>query len=104
MSAVIAADGSGTDDHDVHGGYCTTLSSMRVLTGTSGFSYKEWKGIFYPADLTDKKMLAFYSSRLATVEVNNTFYRMPKSALLEKWRDDTPNTFRFALKASRRIT
>ena len=58
---------------------------MRILPGTSGFSYKEWKGSFYPEDLPDAGMLRFYSSRLPAVEINNTFYRMPKASLLEAW-------------------
>jgi uncharacterized protein YecE (DUF72 family) len=77
---------------------------MRVRTGTSGFSYKEWKGLFYPADLADKKMLAYYSTRLHTVEINNTFYRMPKRELVEGWAAQVGDGFRFVLKAPQRIT
>jgi uncharacterized protein YecE (DUF72 family) len=77
---------------------------MRVLAGTSGFSYKEWKGSFYPEDLPAADMLRFYSERLPAVEINNTFYRMPKPALLEGWAAQVPEGFRFVLKASRRIT
>jgi uncharacterized protein YecE (DUF72 family) len=77
---------------------------MRLLAGTSGFSYKEWKGPFYPADLPDRQMLAYYSSRLGTVEINNTFYRMPTTRLLAGWSEQVPPGFFFALKASRRIT
>jgi uncharacterized protein YecE (DUF72 family) len=77
---------------------------MRVLAGTSGFSYKEWKGSFYPEDLAAEKMLQFYSQRLPAVEINNTFYRMPKPALLESWAAQVPEEFRFVLKASQRIT
>ena len=58
---------------------------MRVLAGTSGFSYKEWKGSFYPEDLPAARMLAYYAGRLPAVEINNTFYRMPRPALLEGW-------------------
>ena len=58
---------------------------MRVLAGTSGFSYKEWKGSFYPEDLAADRMLSLYAERLPAVEINNTFYRMPKPALLESW-------------------
>jgi uncharacterized protein YecE (DUF72 family) len=77
---------------------------MRILPGTSGFSYKEWKGSFYPEDLPDSEMLRFYSSRLPAVEINNTFYRMPRAALLESWAEQVPDGFSFALKASQQIT
>jgi uncharacterized protein YecE (DUF72 family) len=77
---------------------------MRVLCGTSGFSYAEWRGAFYPSDLDASEMLAFYSSRLGTVEINNTFYQTPKAELLERWGSAVTPTFRFALKASRRIS
>ncbi|HYX21104.1 MAG TPA: DUF72 domain-containing protein [Thermoanaerobaculia bacterium] len=77
---------------------------MRVLAGTSGFSYKEWKGSFYPEDLPAARMLSYYAERLPAVEINNTFYRMPKPALLEGWSAEVPESFRFVLKASQRIT
>ncbi len=77
---------------------------MRVLAGTSGFSYKEWKGSFYPEELAAGEMLSFYAGRLPAVEINNTFYRMPKPALLSAWSEQVPPEFRFVLKASQRIT
>jgi uncharacterized protein YecE (DUF72 family) len=77
---------------------------VRILTGTSGFSYKEWKGSFYPEDLPDSGMLRYYASRLPAVEINNTFYRMPRAALLESWAEQVPDGFAFALKASQQIT
>jgi uncharacterized protein YecE (DUF72 family) len=77
---------------------------MRLLAGASGYSFKEWKGGFYPADLKAEAMLGWYSARLPTVEINNTFYRMPRSDVLENWAKSTPPAFRFAIKASRRIT
>ena len=77
---------------------------MEWLAGTSGYSYKEWKGTFYPQDIAAGAMLAHYASRLPAVEINNTFYRMPRAAVLETWRDAVPPSFRFAIKASRRIT
>lgn len=77
---------------------------MNILAGTSGYSYKEWKGIFYPQDLPDKKMLSFYSQQLPAVEINNTFYRMPKVEMLESWLEQVPDNFQFILKASRKIT
>jgi uncharacterized protein YecE (DUF72 family) len=77
---------------------------MRPFIGTSGFSYKEWKGSFYPADLSDKKMLGYYSTRLAAVEINNTFYRMPKTELVAGWAAQVSEGFKFVLKAPQRIT
>jgi|SRR6478609_8894220 len=79
---------------------------MQLLVGTSGFSYPEWKGIFYPVGLPDADMLASYAARLSTVEINNTFYRMPQPALLEGWRQKVQSlpSFAFALKAPRSIT
>lgn len=76
----------------------------RLLAGASGYSFKEWKGTFYPADMKPDGMLPFYGTRLPTVEINNTFYQMPKVAVLEGWSRATPDRFRFAIKASRRIT
>ena len=77
---------------------------MRVLVGTSGFSYKEWKGSFYPEELKGADMLRFYAGRFPTVEINNTFYRMPKKDFLARWAEEVPPDFVFVLKASRRIT
>ncbi len=77
---------------------------MRLRTGTSGFSYKEWKGSFYPEKLPATRMLEYYSRRLDAVEINNTFYRLPRAELLEKWKSQVPDDFAFVLKASRRIT
>ena len=77
---------------------------MKLYCGTSGFSFKEWKGPFYPEKLPANEMLGFYAERLPTVEINNTFYRMPRRSMLEGWADKVPDTFRFAIKAPRRIT
>ena len=77
---------------------------MNLLAGASGYSFKEWKGSFYPADMKPDGMLAFYSARLPTVEINNTFYRMPKTEMLENWARTAPAGFKFGIKASRRIT
>jgi uncharacterized protein YecE (DUF72 family) len=76
----------------------------RLFAGASGFSYKEWQGSFYPAAIKPDAMLAWYAARLPTVEINNTFYRMPRATVLEHWTAATPEGFRFAIKASRRIT
>ena len=78
--------------------------SSRVLAGSSGWSYDAWKGPFYPEALRSGDMLRFYAERLPTVEVNNTFYRMPKASVLESWASQAPESFRFVLKASQRIT
>ncbi len=77
---------------------------MRVAVGTSGYAYKEWKGSFYPEKLAQDKMLAYYGERFDTVEINNTFYRMPSEKLLATWAAQVPDGFRFVLKASQRIT
>ena len=77
---------------------------MQILAGTSGFSYAEWRGRFYPEGFPGDQMLRFYAERLPTVEINNTFYRMPKPELLAGWADGAPGDFTFALKATRRIT
>lgn len=77
---------------------------MNLYVGTSGYFYKEWKGSFYPEDLPDKQMLRFYGERFRSVEINNTFYRMPKPPLLEGWAAEVPGDFKFVLKAPQRIT
>ena len=77
---------------------------MKLYVGTSGYSYKEWKGPFYPEDLPEKQMLRFYGERFRSVEINNTFYRMPKASVLEGWASEVPEDFLFVLKGSQRIT
>jgi len=77
---------------------------MNTLVGTSGFAFKEWKGPFYPSGLKDDAMLGYYSGRYPTVEINNTFYRLPKEHVLLDWASQVPNQFTFAIKASQRIT
>jgi uncharacterized protein YecE (DUF72 family) len=77
---------------------------MRILTGTSGWSYTAWRGAFYPPDLAPSGFLSHYAHRLETVEVNATFYRTPGETTLAAWRDALPAGFRMALKAPRRIT
>src|SRR5512143_3059 len=80
------------------------VSSMRIIVGTSGFAYKEWRGPFYPEKMKDKDMLRYYAERLRAVEVNNTFYRMPGPEMLRRWAEQVPDGFTFVLKASQRIT
>lgn len=77
---------------------------MSLYVGTSGYSYKEWKGSFYPANLLPKDMLSYYSERFKAVELNNTFYRLPKPETIESWKAQTPKNFRFSAKVSQGIT
>ena len=79
-------------------------SPVAWRAGTSGFSYAAWKGPFYPEDTSAKDMLAYYATRLPAVEINNTFYRMPRASVLAGWREAVPAAFRFAIKAPRRIS
>jgi uncharacterized protein YecE (DUF72 family) len=77
---------------------------MELLAGTSGYSYKEWKGNFYPEKLAADAMLRYYAERFATVEINNTFYRMPAEGMLARWAAEVPDGFAFTLKVPQRIT
>src|SRR5512142_2228626 len=78
--------------------------TTRLLAGASGYAFKAWQGDFYPEKIAAEAMLAWYAERLPTVEINNTFYRLPTADVLARWADATPATFRFAIKSSRRIT
>lgn len=77
---------------------------MTLYVGTSGYSYKEWKGSFYPEKIPAKDMLSYYAARLQAVELNNTFYRLPQPSMVESWKAQVPDNFRFSVKASQRIT
>ena len=77
---------------------------VNVLIGTSGYSYPEWKGNFYPQKMAAKGFLRYYAERFPTVEINNTFYRMPTAALLNGWAEQVPDSFTFVIKAPKRIT
>jgi len=77
---------------------------VNLKAGTSGYAFKEWKGSFYPSDLKDDGMLSFYGSRFPAVEINNTFYRLPRPSVLQGWAAQVPEPFTFAIKASQRIT
>ena|SRR5215510_3706803 len=79
-------------------------ATRQILVGTSGFAYKEWKGVFYPEDLPAKKYLSYYAEHFRTTEINNTFYRMPTAKLCESWYAEVPEGFSFTLKLSQRIT
>jgi uncharacterized protein YecE (DUF72 family) len=78
--------------------------AQRVLVGTSGYNYPEWRGSFYPEKFSTDKMLAYYADRFPTVEINYTFYRIPSEKLLAGWAAGTPDNFTFTLKAPQRIT
>ncbi|MBI1735570.1 MAG: DUF72 domain-containing protein [Candidatus Rokubacteria bacterium] len=75
-----------------------------ILVGTSGYDYPEWKGSFYPSDLSAARRLPYYAERFGTVEINATFYRMPTEKVVAGWADATPGDFVFTLKAPQRIT
>lgn len=75
-----------------------------IYVGTSGYSYKEWKGSFYPEKIPAKDMLSYYAERLRAVELNNTFYRLPQPSMVQGWKAQVPDNFRFSVKASQRIT
>jgi len=77
---------------------------VRLRVGTSGYNYPEWKGTFYPKDLPASKMLAYYVERFTTVEINNTFYRMPNPKAVAGWGAAAPAGFTYVLKAPQKIT
>jgi len=76
----------------------------KIHIGCSGWIYKDWRGRFYPQDMPSKKWFAFYAETFDTVEINNSFYRLPPPAIFEKWRDQAPDGFCYAVKASRYLT
>jgi uncharacterized protein YecE (DUF72 family) len=78
--------------------------SRRILVGTSGFSYPEWRGSFYPQELPAKKFLSYYAQHFSTTEINNTFYRIPTTKLVQGWYPEVPADFRFTLKLNQEIT
>jgi uncharacterized protein YecE (DUF72 family) len=77
---------------------------MKLHVGTSGYSYKEWKGSFYPQKISPKDMLGFYATHFSTCELNGTFYKMPSAADAESWASQVPDSFRFVMKAPQTIT
>ncbi|HET9977400.1 MAG TPA: DUF72 domain-containing protein [Burkholderiaceae bacterium] len=80
------------------------MGTQQLWAGASGYAFKAWRGGFYPEKMPPEAMLAWYAARLPSVEINNTFYRMPKAEALAQWAQATPEDFRFAIKASKRIT
>jgi uncharacterized protein YecE (DUF72 family) len=77
---------------------------MQLRAGTSGFAFKEWKGSFYPEKMKDAEMLSFYATKFPVVEINNTFYRLPRESVLVEWASQVPEDFTFSIKASQNIT
>jgi uncharacterized protein YecE (DUF72 family) len=80
------------------------MRTLELWAGASGYAFKEWKGSFYPEKIAPEDMLAWYAARLPSVEINNSFYQLPKVEVLERWAQATPEAFRFSIKASKRIT
>ena len=80
------------------------MAPEKLHIGTSGWNYNHWKGAFYPEDLPAKKWQSYYMERFHTVEVNNTFYKLPEKTTFQKWRTEAPEGFIYAVKASRYIT
>ena len=78
--------------------------ACEIRIGTSGWHYKHWVGTFYPERFPASRMLEFYAQRFDTVELNNTFYKLPSESALHSWRDGTPPGFLFAVKGSRFLT
>lgn len=77
---------------------------MFTFTGCSGFHYDDWKGAFYPEEISKDVWLPYYAEHFSTVEINNSFYNLPAREKLEKWHEQTPGNFRFTMKGSRYIT
>ena len=75
-----------------------------IYVGTSGYSYKEWKGSFYPENISPKEMLSYYAARFQAVELNNTFYRLPQPGMVESWKAQVPDNFRFTMKGPQSVT
>ena len=80
------------------------MAKSTLWAGASGYAYKEWQGSFYPEKIKAEAMLPWYADRLPTVEINNTFYQMPKATVLQHWVEVTPDAFRFSIKSPRSIT
>ncbi|MBO9658663.1 MAG: DUF72 domain-containing protein [Chitinophagaceae bacterium] len=80
------------------------MKKGEVRIGTSGWHYKHWKNTFYPNELPEKQQFPFYATRFNTVEINNSFYKLPAEDVFRQWRKDSPRDFLFVIKASRFIT
>jgi uncharacterized protein YecE (DUF72 family) len=77
---------------------------MSVRIGTSGWVYKHWRGIFYPTELRQQEWFGYYARHFDTVEINNSFYRLPSEAAFAAWQTQAPPGFAYAVKASRYLT
>jgi uncharacterized protein YecE (DUF72 family) len=82
----------------------TAMTKGAIHVGCSGWVYKHWRGIFYPEGLPQKRWFEFYAAEFDTVEINNSFYHLPKPETFDKWRDQAPDGFCYAVKANRFIT
>lgn len=80
------------------------MSKGIIRVGTSGWHYKHWKNAFYPAEINQKNQLNFYAQHFKTVEINNSFYKLPSEKTFMDWRDETPYDFIFSVKANRYLT
>lgn len=80
------------------------MAKNQIRIGTSGFSYPEWKGSFYPQDLPSKQYLSYYARHFSTTEINNTFYRIPSTKTTAQWYSEVPKNFSFTLKLNQKIT
>jgi uncharacterized protein YecE (DUF72 family) len=80
------------------------MARGKLYVGTSGWSYRDWRGRFYPAAMPQKRWLNYYADRFWTTEINASFYRTPSVEAVQNWRDQTPEKFRFAWKGSKFIT
>lgn len=85
-------------------GYNRSMTTAGILVGTSGWSYPHWRGTFYPPEVRPGDFLPYYAERFATVEINNSFYRLPSETSVERWRELAPPGFTYAVKATRFIT
>lgn len=84
--------------------YFTASVQSKIHIGTSGWSYKHWRGLFYPQKLAASKWLDFYAGRFSTTEINGSFYRLPSEETVRKWTDGVPDDFLFCPKMSRYLT
>lgn len=82
----------------------TTVGNGVVRVGTSGWQYDDWRGAFYPDHVPKRLWFEYYATRFPTVEINATFYRLPRTSTVQRWHDRAPDRFRFAAKGSRYLT
>lgn len=80
------------------------MDNPQLRVGCSGWQYRHWRGVFYPADLAQARWFEFYARAFDTVEINNSFYRLPEASTFRRWRERAPRGFLFAVKASRYLT